>query len=99
MNNDTFENLINKAADTHNAMQPENAALPISLEGIVARIDAIIQDKEHIASAFNALLSDLPDSTGYRARALGEIVSARESTNRQMLQLLEKIYNDLNQPN
>ena len=68
---------------------------------ILQRIDKIMDDKAHINSAIEAIKNmdggrpepnALPDA---RPTAMAEVVAARESTNRQTLKLLEKMYDDL----
>jgi len=62
-----------------------------SAEGILARIDAIIQDTAHIKEALDALRNA---AQGEVANAMGDIIKAREATNQQTLRLLEKMYDD-----
>ena len=67
----------------------------ITAEGILARIDAIIRDNAHIISTIEALQSAPGSYNGHSGQAVGEVVKSRETTNRQILQLLEKMYDDL----
>lgn len=67
------------------------------LQDVLSRIDRILEDTSHLQSAF-ATIEKLPnqqgesESTKARAKAICELVRAREKTNRQTLLLLERIY-------
>ncbi|MBQ3125907.1 MAG: hypothetical protein IJC15_02450 [Clostridia bacterium] len=86
--------------------QTEPTAEPISekkltLDYILARIEAIEADNVHIAEALSAL-SAMGDAKGpgdvngaEKAQAIAAVVEARETTNRQLLQLYERMYLDL----
>ena len=66
-------------------------------EWIMAKMDAIIHDNVHITEALQRV-SQVPPSEGLdcKAEAIAKIVAAREATNQQVLQFLEKVYSSLN---
>ena len=70
----------------------------MTLEWVASKIDAIINDNAYIADAIKTLT--LMDSDGHnsKAEAIHEVVQARESTNRETLKFLEKIYDGLKSP-
>lgn len=72
----------------------------ISPEYVVSRIEKIISDTEHIRNAIGALSSLNTNDTDEdvavaKAEALVSVVKCRETTNQQLIRLLEKIYDDL----
>ena len=98
MNND-ISSTVNTAESappipgTGNGPRPAEAGLTV--EWIMTKMDAIIQDNAHITESLRAL--NLMDSDGHnsRADAIAEIARARETTNQQALRFLEKVYNGL----
>jgi hypothetical protein len=66
---------------------------------ILARIDKIISDTAHIQKALDSL-TEMPVQGGHdigaanKAEAIASIVAARETTNQQLLDFLERMYND-----
>lgn len=72
----------------------------IDKQEILARIDAIINHMDYMKEAFMTLEKiphdlDIEAST-IRTNAIMEIVNAREQTNRDVVQLLHKMYDDQN---
>lgn len=79
----------------------------ITMKSILARIDKIISDTDHLRNALRALdeYNPLPvgddsyapgDLAGQaKAQALGDVVKCRETTNQQLLRFLEKMYDDI----
>lgn len=74
----------------------------LDINFVVSKLIQIMDDTEYIKSALDSLLnlqtSSIPGDIGSQGKALaiGNIVEAREETNRQILRFLEKIYDDLN---
>jgi len=73
----------------------------LNIEYVLARIDKIMNDTEHLKSALEALMK-LPPSAGpgditgaEQAEAISDVMKCRETTNQQTLRLLEKMYDDL----
>lgn len=66
---------------------------------ILARIDRIISDTAHIQKALDTL-TEMPVQGGHdigaanKAEAIARIVEVRETTNQQLLDFLERMYND-----
>ena len=104
MNNEFLQNAV-ETEDRSNGPRP--GAMPVShseagltMEWVVAKIEAIIQDNAHITDALNTIKTMPVEECamyayGGKAQATAEVVKAREETNRQTLTLLEKIYDDL----
>ena len=72
----------------------------LSVEWVMAKMDAIMRDNAHLTDAMNALRNMEPEnlvgaSYGGKAEAIAESVKAREATNQQTLKFLEKIYDGL----
>jgi hypothetical protein len=79
----------------------------LTINDVLARIDRIINDTEYLKAAVKSLgemtIPPLPggvspaEDVGNRAKAeaLAGLVKSREETNRQILGLLEKMYDDL----
>ncbi len=81
------------------AQQPEvKADVPagLSMEQILSRIDAVIQDSQYIKELF-ANLGNHREGTnaGNMAIGMGNAVEARENTNQRLLDLLGRMYDDL----
>lgn len=78
--------------------QPKNE---FSMEFVLSRIDKIINDTDYIHETLNTLENlQIADGVGdianqSKADAIGNVVSSREETNRQIIRLLEKMYDDL----
>ena len=90
-----------KMENQNNVNAAEQTAEP-SMEYIMSRIDQILKDTDYIYEAIDAVknmeaaqpsLNVNADTS--RGEAITSIVQARESTNQQMLRLLEKMYDDL----
>lgn len=74
---------------------------PLTMDYVLSKIEAIRMDTAHLHEAI-AALQDTPaaaspgDIAGQeKAKALGDIVRCRETTNQQLLKLYEKMYDDL----
>lgn len=72
----------------------------LTINYILNQIEQIVKDTEYIHNALEQLAampkSDPGDVAGQeKARAIGEIVRSRETTNQQALSLYEKMYDDL----
>ncbi len=72
-----------------------------SVTGILKRIDSIIKDTAHIHKALESI-SEIPlqggkddYSAANKAESVSNIVWARETTNQQLIKLLEKMYDNL----
>ena len=89
--------------------QKSTGYIPIlSMEYVLSRIDAIINDTEYIHEAIKAII-EIPimmptdgmmnyqgDYAGQaKAEAISQAISSREKTNQKLIQLLEKMYDDL----
>lgn len=76
----------------------ENHMEQISVQDILTRIDAIINQSEYLKEAFmtfEKMPNDLDaEVTATRANSIMEIVSAREQTNQALIRLLNSIYED-----
>ena len=72
----------------------------LSIEYVLSRIDAILNDTEHIHKAIKEIpiipMNSNSDCAGQKANAIAETVQSRETTNQQLIRLLEKMYDDLN---
>ena len=79
----------------------------LSMAYIMSRIEAIADDSKYFREALNAI-KDMPasevsggnsymgDIAGQaKAEAIGQSIQARETTNQQLIHLLEKMYDDL----
>ena len=72
----------------------------ISLEWVMAKMEAIIHDNAHIAEAIKSITEMCPvgnhdHATQFKASSIADVVKAREATNHIMLKFLEKVYDDL----
>lgn len=78
----------------------ETAEDNITVRDILKRIDDILTDGAFLTSAINDLASVQISGVGdigaqEKARAFGEMVKAREETNRRLIDFYEKIYQDV----
>jgi hypothetical protein len=81
---------------------PKEKPLELTMEYVLSRIDRIMKDIAYIHEAVNAI-KDMPvnespnGGTGDMAKgeAIGKVVESRESTNQQLIHLLEKMYDNL----
>jgi|GEM_PF-540218 len=64
---------------------------------ILKRIDTILADSSHIQNAL-ANLQSIPAPTGSAPHPIASIVMARETTNQKLIELLEKMYDDVRFP-
>jgi len=73
------------------------ASTDVTLTGIFEQITKIISNTDHLNEAVQNI-ADMSDDhgAGMKAEAIGSLIHAREATNRQALQLLEKMYDHLN---
>ena len=72
----------------------------LSIDYVLDKIEHIIKDSEYIHNALEQLAlmprSEPGDIAGQeKAKAIGDIVRCRETTNQQALRLYEKMYDDL----
>ena len=90
--------------DTYASETSKSAELSVSY--ILSRLEAIQQDTDYLHEAIATLtqMSDSDGNTPYapgdlagqaKAEAIGRIVCCRETTNQQMIQLYQRIYEDL----
>jgi len=70
-------------------------ATEMSMEWVMAKMDAIIHNNQYLTNAIETLHSMTTNGHDSKAQALGEAIAAREETNRQTLKFLEKIYDGL----
>ncbi|MHB1483095.1 MAG: hypothetical protein ACYCYI_00375 [Saccharofermentanales bacterium] len=85
--------------------QPETtniSPLQLNMEYVLSRIDYIMKDSAHIHEAIIAIQEmtvneGMNNNEGDTARgeAISHAVQSRETTNQQLLHLLEKMYDDL----
>ena len=77
----------------------ESAASPrstVTLEEILQRMDRVIEQGEHIMESIDRISQiQHPQPSGQWGMGLGHMIDAREATNRKVLSLLEKMYDDL----
>lgn len=75
----------------------------LTLREILTRIDRIQADTSYLEAALSTLAQMVPADAGAlpdiagnaKAKAVAEAVSAREETNRQILQMLQQMYRDV----
>ncbi len=78
---------------------PQGKPPELSMEFVLSRIDKILNDTAYIYDSINTI-KEMPTDTPWTfSEALSKIVESRESTNQKMLQLFEKMYNDLKSKN
>ncbi len=84
--------------DMQNPASPSETSNQLTLAGVLSRIDRIMADTAYLHEVIGSI-QKVPPSGPYSpespATALGNLVQARETTNQQMLRLLEKMYDDL----
>ncbi len=73
----------------------------ITIDYVLNQIEQIVKDNEYIHNALEQLASMPKSEPGdiagqEKAKAIGDIVRCRETTNQQALRLYEKMYDDLN---
>jgi hypothetical protein len=73
-----------------------------SMKYVMSRIDMIIRDNQHIKNALTAIdtmqINESPNGgvgDAARAEAIQNTVQSRETTNQKILEILEKMYDDL----
>ena len=76
------------------------AETPLTMDYLLSKIEAVRMDTEHLHEAIAALRDTAAAGPGdivgqEKAKALGDIVRCRETTNQQLLKLYEKMYDDL----
>lgn len=77
----------------------ENQVETLSIQDILTRLDQVTNDKTHIKDAM-LLMERIPndiDALAVQARseAIADIVKEREETNRKIVELLEKMYDNI----
>lgn len=100
---ETLETAVNETEQKPTGYIPK-----LSMEYVLSRIDAILNDTDHIHEAIKAI-PEIPvmmpnegmmnyqgDFAGQsKADAISHAVQSRETTNQQLIRLLEKMYDDL----
>ena len=66
----------------------------LTMDYCLQQIETVLNDKAHLTDAFDQL-KNVKDAESMAAMALGNIVEAREKTNQRLLDLYQKMYNDL----
>ena len=87
MNNEYMQN--------GNGPRPTQDSKEMSMEWVMAKMDAIIHDNAYLTDAIKTLQDMQTNGHDSKAQSLGEVIHAREETNRQTLKFLEKIYDGL----
>ena len=77
-------------AAVHNTTFSPTAAEP-DMSYIIRKIDQIMADSQYIRDA----LAQLEHAEGAAAKAIGNIVENRENTNQRMIELLQKLLDNL----
>ncbi|MBE5766840.1 MAG: hypothetical protein E7335_06730 [Clostridiales bacterium] len=95
----TDHTTMNNAADCCNSAPDNSPAL--TMEYLLKKIDEIASNQEFLLNAISELgkvQSAGPGDTGTqeKAKAIAEIVKAREATNQRLLAFYEKMYGTLN---
>ena len=109
INDDVVNELFEKAI-IENEQKPTGYIPKLSMEYVLSRIDAILNETQHIHEAIKAIpeipVMTLPDGMmNYqgdfagqsKADAISKIIQSRETTNQQLIHLFEKMYDDLKQ--
>lgn len=103
------KNMNNQAVQTGKAGEPTETAaaaegdsteIRLTMGYVLSRIDLILNDTAHIHEAIAAIQKMEPGQPSLNAPdtsriAITNVVQARETTNQQMIRLLEKMYDDL----
>ncbi len=84
--------------DMSNTTEPKEK---LTINYILNQIEQIVKDTEYIHNALKQLAAMPTSAPGdiagqEKAKAIGEIVRSRETTNQQILRLYGKMYDDLN---
>ena len=66
----------------------------LTMDYCLQQIETVLNDKAHLTDALDQL-KNVRDAESMAAVALGNIVEAREKTNQRLLDLYQKMYNDL----
>ncbi len=98
--NDILED--NRMNDENKLSGESSPEIPeFSMGYILSRMDKIINDTEYIRTTLEALKdfeisgNANDNASQAKAEAIGEVVKCRETTNQQILSMLEKMYEDL----
>ena len=94
--------IIDNGAEEMNHAEKAN----LTIEKIVAKIDAIASDKGYLTEAIESLRLITDGNSGdsgahgdiagqAKAHALGQAVAAREETNQRLIEFYTKVYNDM----
>lgn len=90
-----------ESVKTARGTEPSGESAQLSMEFVLSRIDKIINDTAYLHEALDVLKDMAPsaapgDVAGQaRGDAIGNVVKAREETNRKLLEMLQKMYDDL----
>lgn len=96
------EIMENNDIETKDTKVVEETVSPLTMEYVLSRIDQLINEKDYVNNAFTAIqemkvnqgnLNGEGDAA--RGKAISDTVQARETTNQQLIKLLEKMYDDL----
>ena len=75
----------------------------ISIRDILSRIDRVLEDTDYLREAVASLVQITAEADGTETNGLGlglgNLVEAREATNQKVLDLLTRMYDDLNPKN
>lgn len=105
MSEQVTENIekVENITEEHNETEGNTGANKYSIEYCLEQIEQIARQTDHVTQAISELrqmeCSGSGDSTGQaKAAALSEVVKCHETTNQQLLQFYEKMYDDLKAP-
>ena len=90
----------NNMNENINKIDGTNKPLELTMDYVLNRIDYIMKDASHVHGAIEALRNMDINASGdgsdcARGEAISIAVQSRETTNQQLLKLLEKMYDDL----
>lgn len=74
---------------------PEGENVRLDAAYVISKIEQIMAESEHLKKALALLESDHMDEIGNTALAIGNMIQAREETNRSMITLLRVIVQKL----
>jgi len=92
--------VMNAVANLLNAKAEQQRSDKLTMGYVLGKIEEISTDQSHVTAAISELgklKSVGPGDIGTeeQAKAIGEIIKARETTNQKLLALYEKMYDDL----
>ena len=97
---DNDGNLVSNAVKTTEANAETSTEANVSLEYILQQMEKIRADNSATQDAFKMLREIDIDADGSHAAAdsIGKIAKAREQTNHKLLEMYEKMYEDIRSP-